>query len=111
MIADPELIGIQLNVENSPDALSGIERRKYAVWVISRIRHADMAFFQYERGVIDENRLRSVLGPLQPMMANSIARNLWEAVQDNFVESFGRFMNEFISEIPLQEIPVRQDTE
>jgi len=110
-IADPELMGIQLKVESNPDALSDIERRKYVVWVISRVRHADMAFFQYERGVIDENRLRSVLSPLQPMMTNPIARNLWEALQDNFVESFRDFMNEFISEIPLRESQERQDTE
>ncbi len=110
-ISDPELMGIVLKIESNPGALSDIERRKYVVWVISRLRHADMAFFQYERGVIDEKRLRSVLGPLEPMMTNPIARNLWEALQDNFVKSFRKFMSEFISEIPLREIQERQDTE
>ena len=110
-IGDPELLGITMKAAIDPDALSEIERRKYFVWVISRFRHADMAFFQFERGVIDENRMRSVFSPLVPVLQNPLARNMWESIQGNFVESFRKYMNEYISEIPLQEDQARQVSE
>ena len=111
LIGNSKLVALQLKVESNSDALSEIERRQYAVWVISRLRHADLAFFQFERGVIDESRMRSTLGPLQGTFRDQMSRDIWQAVQDNFVESFRVYMNEYISEIPLREVQARQDKE
>ena len=49
---------------DAPSELSVSERRAVGSWLFLRFRHGDMAYFQYERGAIDELRLRSALQPL-----------------------------------------------
>ena len=108
MIGDTDIVDVQIRAANDPDSLSETERRKYGIWVLSGLRRADIAYFQYERGVIDEYRLKSVLGPLNTTFRNQLARNIWEQSQGNFVDSFRRYMNEHISLIPLGNSPAQQ---
>ena len=102
-LTEPELVELLIKAERSPDTFSAIERRQYLTWVFLRLRLDDMAYFQYERGVIDEERLRSAIGPLRGTMRSRAAREQWQNGKGNFVQSFQDFMDEYISEIPMVE--------
>ncbi len=47
--------------DGDPD---GVDRFRLQSAFYNQFRHGDMAYFMYERGVIDEDRLRSTLRPL-----------------------------------------------
>ena len=64
-----------------------------------RFRHGDMAYFQYERGAIDEERLRSVLNPLR--LNNLRVRQFWARYQKNFSKGYRDYMNMMIGEQTL----------
>jgi len=61
-----------------------------------QFRHGDMAYFMFERGVIDEDRLRSSLRPL-PLYGES-GRSFWRQNKGNFVESYQQYIDRLLEE-------------
>lgn len=59
-------------------------------------RHGDMAYFMFERGVIDEDRLRSALQPLP--LAGEIGRNFWKQRKFVFVRSYQDYVDRLIAQ-------------
>jgi hypothetical protein len=55
-----------------------------------------MAFFQYQRGVIDEDRLRSVLRVLN--LGNPRVQAAWANSRENFVESYRAYVEDLIAD-------------
>jgi hypothetical protein len=111
VVGDGELTDLLERAARDPDLLTTGERARYRIWAISRFRHADLAFFQYERGVIDAGRLRSVLSPLQAIFRTQIGMEEWEYFQPNFVESFRNHINEYAQRIPRRETVFERDND
>jgi len=63
---------------------------------INRLRHGDMAFFMYEKGVIDEDRLLSTLRPLPLQSAGG--REFWETNKISFVKPYQDYIDQLIAE-------------
>ena len=59
-------------------------------------RHGDMAYFMFERGVINEDRLHSALRPLP--LAGEIGRNFWHARKSVFVQSYQDYVDRLIEQ-------------
>lgn len=70
---------------------SVVERRQARAILFILFRHADMAFYQYERGMLPEARLESALGPVcvQP----PVCRSFWEERKSNFVPEFQAYID------------------
>ena len=60
-----------------------------------QFRHGDMAYFMYERGVIDEDRLRSTLRPLP--LAGETGIEFWNRNKFVFVERYQQYVDPYIS--------------
>ena len=58
-LSDDEVTRIWMDVYGASDDAIDSFRRDRALFIL--FRHGDLAFFQYERGAIDEDRLRSAL--------------------------------------------------
>ena len=61
-----------------------------------QFRHGDMAYFMYERGVIDESRLRSTLRPLP--LGGPTGLGFWKINKRNFVVGFQQYVDALIEE-------------
>ena len=59
-------------------------------------RHGDTAHFMYEKGAIDEERLRSSLAPL-PLQSER-ALEFWERAKTSFTESYRDYVDRMIVE-------------
>ena len=59
-------------------------------------RHGDMAFFMFERGVIDEDRLHSALQPLP--IAGEIGRDFWNERKTAFVQPYQDYVDGLIKQ-------------
>ena len=62
----------------------------------NQFRHGDMAYFMYERGVIDEDRLRSTLRPLP--LNGAIGKKFWNENKVAFVERYQQYIDALIAE-------------
>ncbi len=93
-IENPDVAVARAKAGSVPAELSDRERSLVGSWIFLRLRHGDMAYFQYERGSIDELRLQSAMSPLFQLLNMQYARDFWERRQDNFVPSYRTYVNE-----------------
>ena len=62
----------------------------------NQFRHGDIAYFMYERGVIDEDRLRSTLRPLP--LARMTGQEFWNRNKDVFVKGYQIYVDSLLAE-------------
>ena len=90
-ITVPELRQAVLISQDDLGSVSENDRRILDNHYMNVIRHGDMAYFQFQRGIIDESRLNSALAILLSMLRNNpIAVERWErakgALEPAYVE-------------------------
>ena len=61
------------------------------------LRHGDMAFYMFERGAINESRLRSAIAPIS--LGNPLVRNHWEKYKTSFAEEYRVYIDELIADL------------
>jgi hypothetical protein len=61
------------------------------------LRHGDMAFYMFERGAIDESRLRSAISPIT--LSNPLVRNQWEMYKLSFAEEYRDYIDKLIADL------------
>ncbi len=59
---------------------SQTDRRRGRSMLILILRHADMGYYQYQRGVLSEERLESALAPWLLFADRPLFRSFWEEV-------------------------------
>ena len=60
-----------------------------------QFRHGDIAYFMFERGAIDEERLLSTLRPLP--LYRETGRAFWERRKANFVKGYQSYVDELLN--------------
>ena len=99
----PELRDLSIRLEDGETEFDRSERDIASYWLWMRIRHGDMAFFQYQRGAINESRLRSTLAPLIGLLGSPYGRQEWQQRQKNFVPEFQDYVNRVLDEVDASE--------
>ena len=56
-------------------------------------RQGDLAFYQYQRGILTEERLESTLGPLLDRICYPSYRDFWEGANHNFVADYRHYID------------------
>ena len=102
-VENPELAALMYKAFRTDDELTELEEFTFERAMYMRFRHGDMAYFQFERGAIDAERLRSVTRVVN--LGNARVRNTWERVQGNFVEGYQNYINSMIKEIDASGSP------
>jgi hypothetical protein len=75
------------------DSLSDAEKlRMNAYWYLV-FRHGDMAFYQFQRGVLSGPRLLAVLGPLRQQLHNPTFPETWEQRRESFAPEYVSFVD------------------
>jgi len=64
------------------------------------LRHGDMAFYMYQRGAIDESRLRSALGPVQ--FDNPLVRPYWDENKRFFANEYRDYIDDLMRSHDLE---------
>lgn len=106
VLLDPELAALygRINGPNLSMAdLGPVERVQTARIMYLTVRHADMAYYQYERGLLSEDRLESALAPFVGPLRNPIPREFWEISKRNFVPSFQAYIDSRIAEFDSED--------
>ncbi len=73
-----------------------IDRMTPYLWLL--FRHGNLAFSQYERGLLNEERLRSTMMPLSVRLARPWIQEQWAVLhRDAFVPSYQSFVDSIIA--------------
>jgi len=51
-------------------------------------RHGDLAFYQYQTGLINEERMVSTLGPVRAWLSYDIGKQGWDSMRANFTNDY-----------------------
>ncbi len=99
MLENPGLrLRLQQNYQSSWEELSLEEQSELTSIAFLFLRHGDLAFYQYEIGLLSEDRLESALGPIRGMLLCRPAfRTFWDAQRDSFHEGYQQFISERLS--------------
>jgi len=57
-------------------------------------RHGDLAFYMFERGAIDEDRLRSAIAPVP--INTEVGRDFWERRKGSFTQNYRNYLDDQI---------------
>jgi len=100
VVQDSELADIFIKAIQDPDSLSENQLFRFNTYIINLFRHGDMAFFQYERGAIDQSRLNSVLAILTSRIGNPVVKNQWESFKRNkvFPEAYTKYVDDLAAD-------------
>ena len=98
-IQTPELSSAVKKVNTGQIEMSEQEESLLDWWLWSRLRYGDLAYFQFQRGAIDENRLRSALAPLFPTISSPYGRQEWQWRQRVFAPEYRDYINRIIDEM------------
>lgn len=96
VVQDAEVAAFLFKAYGTEGELSDLEQFRLSRNLFQRFRHGDIAYFQYERGVIDEVRLRSALRVL--MLGHPRVQEFWGESRDNFVASYRSYVDQLIRE-------------
>jgi hypothetical protein len=97
VIEDPEFARIMGLAQAGSKELTQEEIRRFSTHSMNVFRHGDMAYFQYEKGAIDKERLDSALAIVfSRLTSSSIARERWETSKANFVNSYVNYIESSI---------------
>ena len=88
---------VSLAIQGSLEGLSPAEREQANNAMFMMARHGDMAFYQYELGMLTEERLESALGLLNVSLCRPGFREWWSNVSHLFVASYREFVSAKIS--------------
>lgn len=100
IIEQGDFAKIVAKAEGGEKELSEVEMIRYGSHLMNLLRHGDMAYFQYNKKAIDEDRLRSILAIVEAKFRNEYARDLWERVKgrDAFIDEYISYLDKFFIE-------------
>lgn len=96
VIANPMLFEALPKSINDPDSLSVEEERLLFFYYMSIFRHGDMAFFQYQSGAIDQERLDSALRIVTQRLRAEFVNKFWQSQKQLFVQEYQDYIDEFV---------------
>ncbi len=95
LIENPETYSIA-NQENSDlDAEEQVIKQNFYFMIT---RHVDLAFYQFERGTLSQERMEALFGPLRLIVCTNSYRNFWESIPQNFIPTFRKYINNKIDQ-------------
>jgi hypothetical protein len=100
MLENPDLSRrVQEKYDYSWDDLSAAEQAEFRSLAFLLLRHGDLAFYQYELGMLTEDRLWSVFGSLRGILfCRPAFRAFWDSERDSFTEGYQQFISDRYSE-------------
>ncbi len=99
---DPEIAAVCMKSSDRDgdwSKLTPLEQNQSDRLLFLLVRHADMEFYQFEKGLLPEERLASALRPFLGDIEAPIHRRFWGNVKGNFVQSFRDYID---AQIALQ---------
>lgn len=101
IIESPELADIFIRSEKDRESLTENELMRFNTYIINLFRHGDMAYFQYERGAISQDRLNSVLAILTSRLSNPVVNYQWESFKRQSI--FSTTYTEYVDDLAVEE--------
>jgi hypothetical protein len=99
LINNPELNSAFRKNEDSDEVLSVIEEGILKTYMMSNYRHGDTAYFHFQKGAIDNERLDSLLKIVIQRLETPWTRNHWETYKYNFHPEYIKYIDSKLEDL------------
>ncbi len=96
LLLDPALAKVferMMDTTGDWTRLNPVQRRQARSLLYMRFRQADMAYYQFDRGMLSEERLNSALRPLLTDIEKPLFRSFWEEVGPQQIPAFRAYLD------------------
>ena len=100
VIQNPEFADLRSRMFEGETNASAGELAQFNAYITMMVRHGDLAFRQYESGLIDEGSLFSVLAPLRVMLPLEASQAWWEFLKPGFDPDYVEYIATMLSVDP-----------
>ena len=83
-----------------PNTLTDRERAQFDAYLWLLLRHGDMAYYQYERGLLDDERLQSAIRPFTARLRYPLVQQEWDSRKFAFAQGYQSFVDDIIATLP-----------
>ena len=90
-------VNVLANSGTKLEDMNDEERAMVSSLIIMMFRMSDMAYHQFEQGMISEERLISAVGPLSDNICNPIYGTIWGNISKNFVSTYKTFVSNLLN--------------
>ena len=99
-IENSGLRSVRLKVESGPELedLNPEERLIFTAFLYLAYRNGDLAYFQYRKGIIDEERMRSGMVLLVIYLGIPTIRQHWNQAKRSFVAEYVEYIDHLVEE-------------
>jgi len=96
-LGDAELRRVLETIRNGDALEDPLDRERYLPYARIWVRMGDLAYHQYENGLIDEGRLLSMLSPLRgEVLSNPTGLSIWQGYGFTLVPAYVEYVNEHL---------------
>ena len=98
VVHDPAFADIwEKSGKNEP--MDPTEQMRLTEWFMSHFRHGDMAYFQYQKGIIDQQRLNSALNIIVKRTSRTpFAQSLWDERKHFILKEYTDYVDRLLRE-------------
>ena len=96
VIENPKLAILTSQFDQPWDKLDTLDRVQAMSFFYLLFRYGDIAFHQFESGMINKERLNSALQPLIHRLRYQMVSVFWEDNKENFVKSYRDFIDSMV---------------
>ena len=99
-IQNSELRSVRMKVDAGAEIeeLNPEEQEILNAFLYLAYRNGDLAYLQYKKGIIDEDRLRSGMGLLVNYLEIPTVRRHWDQAKDGFVAEYRNYIDHLVEE-------------
>ncbi|MDA0346873.1 MAG: hypothetical protein O3C43_19235 [Verrucomicrobia bacterium] len=101
-IENPQFAEVWYKFEKRAE-LTAIEKSQIDQFVWMLTRHGDLAYYQFELGAINEERLLSALGPFTGRLLHPSIREMWNDRKGSFVPGFRGYIDNYLTDRDLKQ--------
>jgi len=77
IVENPQLLELVSRISEGGTVKSQQEQYQFDIYLSAVLEHGDMAYYQYEKGIIDEQRLFNIVGIVISQFSTDYARERW----------------------------------
>ncbi len=93
-VQDPQFADLFWRFDHGEQPVDDIERARLEAFLYMVFRHGDLAYRQYDKGLIDREGLMSVLAPTRSFLNTALGQEVWGILSQSLNADYVAFVKE-----------------
>ena len=93
-VQDPQFADLFWRFDHGEEPRNDVEHARLEAFLYTVFRHGDLAYRQYDKGLIDRDGLVSVLAPTRSFLNTALGKEVWATLSPSLNQGYVAFVDE-----------------